>query len=336
MNGWWGDVNARARGLAGALPTGADLQALAREPSVPALGRALAAHGVGRERPPATAAELDAAVRRWAGGRLSLLGRRMGPRRARAARILLDDADRRAVRALLRGAAEGAPAPARLSGLAPTHRLPLARLESLAGCDSIEALAEGLERLGHPAAAPLRAGPAGTIPDLFALEGALDRTYARRALEGAGRHGDLAAFVREEIDLRNAWSLLVLSGVAEVDDVDRVYVAGGTRIPAARFRELCGTEAERVRASLATLFGPGPLSDLFRDADATAAIERRALGLRMTAWARRARAAPLGPAPFLVFGLRLAAVTHDLCALAWGCALDVPAGRRLPELRRPA
>ena len=46
------------------------------------------------------------------------------------------------------------------------------------------------------------------VPDLFRLEAALDRAYARRALEGPGRGGDLLAFVREEIDLRNAWSIL--------------------------------------------------------------------------------------------------------------------------------
>ncbi|MDP2529026.1 MAG: V-type ATPase subunit [Candidatus Palauibacterales bacterium] len=337
MSGWWGDVNARARGLGAGLPSAVDLAALARERSVPGLARNLAAHGVGAgARPAATAAELDTEVRRWAAGHLALLRRRMGHRRSLAARVVLDDTDRRAVRALLRGAAEGAPAAVRLAGVIPSVHLPLPRLEELARCDSIEQLGDRLERLGHPAAAPLRAAPGGTVPDLFRLEAALDRAYARRALAGSRRGGDLLAFVREEIDLRNAWSILALSGAPGARDTDGLHLEGGERISPARFLDLCGTDPERVRSALSGTFGGGPLSDLFRETVSTAALERRSLELRAVAWTRRGRARPLGPAPFLAFALRLAASIHDLGLLVWGCALDAPPDRRLPTLHEVA
>jgi len=337
VSGWWGDVNARARGLGTGLPSAADLTVLARERSVPGLARNLAARGVGvGARPAATAAELDTEVRRWAAGHLALLRRRMGHRRSLAARVILDDADRRAVRALLRGAAEGAPAAVRLTGVIPSPRLPLPRLEELARCDSIEDLGDRLERLGHPAAAPLHAAPGGMVPDLFRLEAALDRAYARRALEGPGRGGDLLAFVREEIDLRNAWSILTLSGTAGAGDTDGLHLEGGERISPARFRDLCGTDPERARRALTGTFAGGPLSGLFRETASTATLERRALELRVIAWTRRGRALPLGPAPLLAFALRLAASTYDLCSLVWGCALDAPPDRRLPALREVA
>jgi vacuolar-type H+-ATPase subunit C/Vma6 len=174
------------------------------------------------------------------------------------------------------------------------------------------------------------------VPDLFRLEAALDRAYARRALAGVRRGGDLLAFVREEIDLRNAWSILALSGAPGAGDTEGLHLEGGERISLARFRDLCGTDPERVRSALAGTFGGGSLSRLFRETASTAALERRAVELRAIAWTRRGRALPLGPAPFLAFALRLAASTHDLGSLVWGCALEAPPDRRLPALREVA
>lgn len=336
MTGWWGDVNARARGVGTRLPSGSQLQALAREASVPGLARGLAALGVAVGPPAATAAALDAGVRAWAAMRLTLLHRRMGPSRSRAARVILEEADRRAVRALLRGAVEGAPAPSRLTGVVPSLRLPPRRLDALARCDSVDELADRLVRIDHPAAAALRAAPSGTVPDLFRMELALDRTYAARALEGARRGGDLLAYVREEIDLRNAWSILAVAGGPDAGAASALHLAGGARISAARFRALCAADPEEARDGLAADFRDGPLAGLFRDTGNGVALERRALAARIRGWERRARSAPLGPAPFLAFALRLAAVTQDMCSLVWGCALGAPSDRRLPALERTA
>lgn len=333
-SGWWGDVNARAAGLRSALPSAADLHSLAGRRSPAELGEGLRGLGVELpDGPAATAGGLDRSVRVWAAGRLELLRRRMGPRRERLARVVLETADRRAVRALVRGAVEAAPPGARLSGLLPSTLLPWSALERLARCDSLQELGGELARLGHPAARPVAAA-AATVPDLFALETSLDRMWGARVSEVTRGRDDLGLFVREETDLRNAWTAVALAGGTEVP-LDELLLEHGERLTPERLGQLEDAEPARVPGILARLLVGSALEGLF-EADARGVgLERRALALRGAAWTRRARARPLGPAPFLAFALRLEACTLDLCGLAWACALDVPAGARagaLPEV----
>lgn len=333
---WWGDVNARASGLLSALPSAADLHSLAGSRSPAELGEGLRALGVELPGgPAATAGELDRAVRAWAWCRLELLRRRMGPRRERLARVVFEAADRRAIRILVRGTVEGAPPAIRLSGLLPSPLLAPAALDRLARCSSLQELGRELERLGHPAAPTVVAAAAATVPDVFALEASLDRTLARRAAEAVRGRGDLDEFVREEIDLRNAWTAVTLAGTGETG-LAGLLLEDGERVTPGRLGEIGGSEPARVRALLARLLAGSALQGLF-DADARGTgLERRALGLRLDAWSRRARARPLGPAPFLAFSLRLEACTLDLCGLAWACALDVPVTARAAALSEVA
>jgi hypothetical protein len=71
----------------------------------------------------ASRADFDRAAGRIAAARLELLGRWLGNRRGALA-VIYEDEDRRSIRRLLRGAAEGASREARLRGLTPTQGLP--------------------------------------------------------------------------------------------------------------------------------------------------------------------------------------------------------------------
>lgn len=338
MRPWWGDVNARARGMAAGLPDAAGLRALAGRRSPASLGRELAAAGLlPGAGPVATAGQVDGAVRRWAAGRLALLERRLGSRRNAAARVILEEEDRRSLRALLRGAAEGARPAARLAGTVPTRRLTAAFLEELARAPDLGGVAAALRRAGHPAAPILAAAGGGAVPDLFRLEIALDRLFAARAVEGArGAGPDLEAFVAESVDVANAWSAIALSSTPGDVTAGEVFIEGGSSLPegvvARAMASEAPTEAARV---LADSFAGGPLEALFAGPSGSAAWERRSLELRIARWSRRALLAPLGPAPFLAFTLRLRAVVVDVSRLAWAAALGAPASTAVRGLGGP-
>jgi len=132
MSATWGDLNARARGLATHLASRPTLEQLAESPTLAALARDCVATGVlpaEPEQPAPFAFEL--AFRRVAALQLKTLIRWMGPR-TEALRFLLEDEDRRSLRALLRGAAAGVAAETRLAGLIPTPSLPERLLTELA------------------------------------------------------------------------------------------------------------------------------------------------------------------------------------------------------------
>jgi hypothetical protein len=287
MSAWWGDVNARARGLGTHLPPAGELRALARAGSVPELWRSLGARGVVLQgSPAASAAEMDVGIRR------------------------------------------GAP-PLRLAGVVPTARLPGRRLAELARCATVAQLAEGLARLEHPAAAVLAAERAGSVPDLFRLEAGLDRSYGARALDGARRDPTLLRFVREQLDLQNAGSVLVLAGKASDAAPDETFLPGGERLGLEAFRRAARGDRDRARSRLREAFTGSPFADLFSGTATAGSFERRTLVLRIADWARRSVAEPLGPAPFLLFALRLRLCTRDLSLLTWGCALGAPPSSRL-------
>jgi len=270
---------------------------------------------------------VEAGLRRWAAGRLALLEVRLGPRRAAGVRTVLEEEDRRSLRALLRGAAAGARPELRAGGLVPTSRLPAPAIEAMSRAPDVPSLVAGLRRLGHPAASTLEGAAATTVPDLLRLEAALDRAFAARALEGA-RHGgsETLAFVREAVDLANAASALALAAAPGDVDPGWVFVEGGARVDAPLLaRAVLAGSREAAASMLAPAFADGPLEVAFGDAAAgPGGWERRALGLRIDAWRRTALTAPLGPAPFLVYTLRLRASVSDLSRLAWAAALGAP------------
>ena len=84
----WDDLNARARGLRGRLVEPARLRALAGEPDIAALSRALAGPSRGEVTPTSSARQLDLALRRMAAAQMKLLVRWMGGRTAKLPRLL--------------------------------------------------------------------------------------------------------------------------------------------------------------------------------------------------------------------------------------------------------
>lgn len=322
----WDDVNARARGLSTHLLSADELQLLSRAADRAALANELGRLGfpVSAEGIP-TAAELELAVRRWAAAALGTLARWAG-RRTAALAVIYEDEDRKSLRAILRGATRGA-AESRLSGLTPTPALPERALEELARQPSVTAIATLLQVWRNPYGQALAPLARTAQPDLFAIDLALDRTFAARALAAARSAGaELLGFVRETVDVANAITAIVLSSAGRDVTPKEAFLPGGDRVSIVAFEEAAaagGPVAAGVR--LARAFAPGPLSSAFRDLAADPdALEDEVLRIRVRALALRVRLAPLGPAPALWFALRLRAQVIDLQRIVWGAALAAP------------
>ena len=323
----WEDVNARARGLSTHLLSAAELQLVSRAQDIPTLAAELRRLGFplrGEGVPPP--AELELAVRRWAAAALAILARWAGQRVATLA-IIYEDEDRKSLRAMLRGALCGAAADARLSGLIPTPTLPERALEELARQVSVAALVTLLQVWSSPYGAALAPAARAAEPDPFAIDLALDRTFAARALSAATRGGpDLLAFVRETVDLTNAVTAVLLSAAGKDIAPKEAFLPGGVRVSIVTFEEAAAAGGPgQAGVRLARAFRPSPLAAAFRELGAEPArLERELLRLRMHEQQQRARLSPLGPASVLWFALRLRACVIDLQRIIWGTALAAP------------
>lgn len=323
----WEDVNARARGLSTHLLSAAELQLVSRAQDIPALtaelrrlGFPLSGEGVA---PPA---ELELAVRRWAAAALATLARWAGGRVAALA-IIYEDEDRKSLRAMVRGALCGAPADARLSGLIPTPTLPERALEELARQVSVAALVTLLQVWGSPYGAALAPVARAAEPDPFAIDLALDRAFAARAVSAAKRGGlDLLAFVRESLDLANAETALLLATAGRDVVPKDVFLPGGVRVSIVTFEEAAAAGGPGLAGvRLARAFAPSPLAAAFHDLGADPSrLQGELLRLRVHELQQRVRLSPLGPAPVLWFALRLRACVIDLQRIIWGAALAAP------------
>jgi len=305
----WGDLataDARARGLALHLVGRAELEELAGA-DFAALAEALSRRLGEPPGAPPTAATIDSMARHAAARLLRRLSRWPGSHPA--LEIFEADQDRRALRAMLRGAVQAAPQEQRMAGLLPTTCLPERALSELARQATPRQVVAHLVALRHPDAARLLPLVAQAEPSLFDVDLALVRGFAARATRAAA-NGDpnLRAFVRRRIDLCNAELALALAaGPREIDPL-RCVVEGGSSTVAPLRREPGETPARLERAGL--------LDEL--------SIQRRQM-----------RVDPLGSAPLLSFLLRLEAQTVDVCRLTWGAALGAPATVLVPELVTP-
>ena len=335
MRAGWGDLNARARGLGTHLLDRVQLDRLARAADAASLAAELRRAGFSLpEDETAAPAALDLAVRRVAATQLRLLARWCGPR-ADLLTVVYEDEDRRSLRAILRGAAQQAPAETRLSGLIPTPDLPERALWELARQPDAAAVATLLAAWKHPyGPALLRAATAGAEPDVLRLEIAVNRLYAERAVAGArrtGRGGVLAAYVADQIDLENAWSALVLAGANRELLPTDAFLPGGRRVTPAAFElAVDAVDAAAAARRLTLAFAGSPLAAVFRavetgDAD-LAGVEEAALRIQVRRMAAEQRRAPLGPAPVLAYALRLRLQVIDLRRVIWGVALGAPVG----------
>ena len=321
----WDALNARARGLRTRLLSRVELERMSQAPDLPALADELRSAGFPlTEGDRFSPAAVELAVRRRAGALLATLSRWAGPR-ADAAAVLYDDEDRLNLRAILRGAAEGADAALRLAGTVPTPALPERALEELARQPTPRAVAALLTAWRHPCGPPLVAAIGAGHADLFRLEVVLGRHFAERALRLAGR-GPLLEFVREVIDVENALAALVLAErPADVTPKD-AFLKGGRHVGIGPFEEaVAAASAAGAAARLARAFGSSPLAGpMARSGGDAGGAETALLRARLAEQRRAARHDPLGPAPLLTFVLGLRAETADLRRLIWGLALGAP------------
>lgn len=337
MKPLWDDLNARARGLGTHLLSRRQLEGLARELDLASLGDGLRRFGIvtGDSGSAVIPEDLELAIRRWAAASLRTLARWAGPR-SEALPMVFEDEDRRSLRAILRGAVHGSPAERRLAGLVPTPALPERALMELARATTASTVATLLAAWRHPYATPLAPAVRTTQPDLFALELALARAFADRAVRAARRARDpgLLRFVRETIDCENALSAVVLT-VEGKDVVPKdVILPGGDRISIVAFEEAIALgEPGAAGARLALALGDSPVATILgQSASDPASLEDDLLRARLQVLARRVRQAPLGALPVLWFGLRLRAQVVDLQRIVWAVTLGVPRGAMMEGL----
>lgn len=324
----WSDVSARARGLAAHLLDRRALERLAAAKEIPELAFDLDRAGFAIDRcAEATAADLERAVRRVAARRFAVIARWCGPARAEALAAFFEDEDRRSLRALVRGALAGIPPAERVLALLPTPALPERALSELAAAASPREVAALLATWKSPYASAIAPETRRAHPDLFALDGALGKVFAARALEGARRGGrEVRAFAEETIDVENALAALLIAAEPAEVDAEACFVPGGKRLGRATFAAAAATrkpvEAARL---LGQAFAGTPLEEAFRLAGPDLpALERAILAARIRALVRAARRDPLGAAPVLAFLLRVRAEAADIRRAIFGVALGAP------------
>ena len=332
-------LSSRARGVGTRLLARQVLESLADAGDLSSLARGLARRGTALE-PVGDAPDIAAverAARRTAAAHLRTL-HRWQERRPGVLDAFVAAQDHRALRALLRGAVQSAPAAARVAGLIPTPSLPERALTELARQASPAAVVALLAVLRHADAARLAPIVARAQPDLFAIEVALGQGFADRA-RAAARLGDrtLRTWVSDLVDLGNAQTALLLAGGPRDIDPVAAFVAGGTMLSRDAF-VAAASSSSRVAAmgTLAPAVAGTRLAAAFPVvADEVAAIERTFLEQTLARLAVEARLNPLGSAPLLGVLLRIEAQSRDLRALAWGAVLGTPAVMRRQQLVTP-
>jgi vacuolar-type H+-ATPase subunit C/Vma6 len=332
-------LDARASGLRTKLLGRSELEAMAGAPSVAAFARELeqTRRLLDPIERPVTVGSVEAAVRHTAARHLRVLARWAGP--GAALDVFHADQDRRSLRALLRGALQGAPSDDRLAGLLPTPRLPERALTLLARQPTPARVVSQLVLLQHPDASRLSALTAGAAhPVLLDLERALVRGFAERSL-AAARAGDrnLRDVARERIDVCNLQMALAFAAGPRDVDAGALFTEGGAAIVRSAFVQACAAAtAQDARLRLEHALDGKPLGVVLRaSAGDPAKLEILALRHVLVEQRRVARLDPLGSAPLVLFLLRLQTQSADLRRLAWGAALGAPAENVRSELVTP-
>jgi len=326
---WWADANARARGLSGHLLDEAAWRRVRLCSDVPTLCRELQRLGYPLE-PGDAPRTAERALDRVRAARQAVLAQWLGSR-VRCFRVHLEADDFRAVRALLRAAAGDVPAADPSNPVPPAAGLSDAMRTAAAAAGTPEdALAVLVDRGQSLAARALEEHRTlveswPDLPPLIALEQALLRAFAGRALEGA-RHGgrELVRRVRRAIDVTNARAVLALGSDGGLP-AGSAFVEGGEALTAELFADALGArDAEAARALLGAGL-PRDLGAALADPELSSPRFERALLVRELASEHHAaRQDPLGPAPVLAFLVRQQLEAHDLRGLLWARALGAP------------
>lgn len=320
----WDAVNARARGLATHLLDQGAYAALTKAADWPGFLALLTARGLltGAEAGPEA---LDRAVSRMAADRLALLGRWLGPG-APVLAVVLEVVDLQNLRALLRGAAQGASPAARLRLTVPSRALPERALARLAGATSVPDLIQALTRLGHPAARRLDLALRGTPESgLRTLEWELARLFAERVtrLARAGGHV-VRQYAADQVDELNAWTLLLAAGAPA--PLATGWIGGGRLLTREVFDRLRReTKLEHLLPAMRAALADGPIgAALTGESIDLASVEARVAETRLATLRRVARRDPLGPAVTLLVLERIRAEARALRGVAWAVSLAAP------------
>jgi vacuolar-type H+-ATPase subunit C/Vma6 len=321
---------ARCAGLQARLLTRGQLSRLAGEVGVEAFATQLEATGrlpvpVGS---PRDTSSLERAFRRAAAAPLAVLARWAGARHD-VTSLFYDDEDRRSIRALIRGAAAGVPAADRIAGLVPTPALPPRILELLAACPTVGDVAASLCAMSHPFGTIMRAEAARPRPDLLAIETALRRYYAERALRAARRAPSgatsrrmLIRYVQRGIDLENAWVALQLNAVRD-SSAPSFFVDGGGMLDLATFEAMVSAadvassqrlmEEAFAGSRLARVVAAGPDG-----------AERETISIELAIAREQRWFDPVGLPRIVEFFMRLRGEARDLRTILWHTSLGAP------------
>jgi V/A-type H+-transporting ATPase subunit C len=246
-----------------------------------------------------------------------------------AAFLGLDEAQ--AVKAVLRGAAQGLAADRTLAAAPPVPGLDEAALRIAASAGGLEAAIEALAGAGSALAAPVReALPLRGERGLLPLEIAADRAAferARLACRGGGEDAPLLLrHVEDRIDARNAATLLALAGAPPTGDA---FIEGGRRIAGSELRRLAVAGAAELRGALARAFR-ATAAELASPWSADRALERALLApLR-----REARLRPLSIAVPLAYLAERRSEVRRVALVLRGVALGL-GGEEILELVEP-
>lgn len=329
---------ARAKGLSTRLLSRQTLDALADADDLDAFARTLARVSPPRESAaaPRDVFAIEHAIGQTAQRYLDTLHRW----REQAAGVLDIHAayqDRHSLRAMLRGAAEGAPPSARLRGSLPTTSLPQPALARLALASSPADVVRELVLLRHPDARRLVPRVQVSQVDLFAVDVALLAGFADRATRAAARADQQARdFVHAQIDAGNVQNALLLAGGSGDVVPAAVFVRGGRWLSEQAFvTAAAASQPERALTQLAAALAASPLASALPAVAVDAAVDRLFHINMLRHLTRAARLEPLSTAPVLRVLLLIDAQNRDLRALAWGAEMRVPSALRTHQLVTP-
>jgi len=328
MSPSWEDLNSRVSGLSARLLKRTQLEMLSQAGDLVGLAVALENSGL---LPPGFAERsspgaLDLAVRRVAAERMRVLAQ-WSRERADSLAVIFEDEDRRSLRAIFRGAYQGAPSESRMAGLIPTPSLPEKVLDELAHQPTTADVVTLLVLWKNPYGPPLRREARAAQPDLFKLELSLNQTFAERASSAARVAGpELEEYVTQVIDLENAFASIVLAEQGQDVQPAGCFVSGGRRLTSMKFRSaVYAGGASQAGTVLAAAFSGTLFAEAFRNlATDPAGLEEEVLALQVKDATRKALRNPLGPMSAVAYAFRLRGESLDLRRIIWGVALDAP------------
>jgi vacuolar-type H+-ATPase subunit C/Vma6 len=323
----WGDLVSRARGLSTHLLSPGQIRSLAECTDLAAFAAlATAIGGIEPLADPRVADPhaIELTARRHSAEQLTVIAR-WARERITALAPLFDDEDRRAVRAVARGAVGGVPGAERTLGLVSTPSLPLRAIDELARAGDLATIGTLLTAWGHPFAAVVVDEGARQHVDLFRLEVALARAAADRARTSAGlADAAMRHFVRRTIDLENVAAGLVLANHHTDAAPSAVFVPGGAIVtPGDLAIAAESASVDAFAAHLAPrLRDAAPLRAALRPS--ARANDDAALSALIDEFRRRSLTEPSGLSAVIAFALRRRAELRALQQIIWRITLGVP------------